>query len=264
MTEGESFTWQIAGIVDDTTNLEISWTATYKGVAVDPCNTHYDRDCAGVLHVGQYRAGHLSMLRSYAQGDDYVLGQGPRRASGQYRKATCRPPTRSAPPTWRPRPSRWTPPSRPAHGASWPCKASRSCRCRQAFDNPETSTRCCIVRVPTPIYEFIVGTGAKATTPRREIADTEQCLKCHVGSLYQHGNTRVDNVTMCIICHNSASSDQNNRVLMGVDKSEAYDGKVGQTYELKTMLHAIHSAGRAWRTTWSIGLAASMPGRPKG
>ena len=99
------------------------------------------------------------------------------------------------------------------------------------------------VRVPTPTYEFIVGTGAKATTPRREIADTEQCLKCHVGSLYQHGNTRVDNVTMCIICHNSASSDQNNRVLMGVDKSEAYDGKVGQTYEFKTMLHAIHSAG---------------------
>ncbi len=28
------------------------------------------------------------------------------------------------------------------------------------------------VRVPTPTYEFVVGTGAKATTPRREIADT--------------------------------------------------------------------------------------------
>ena len=73
------------------------------------------------------------------------------------------------------------------------------------------------VRVPTPTYEFIVGTGAKATE-RRLIADTGQCLKCHVGSLYQHGNTRVDNVTMCIICHNSASSDQNNRVAMGVTR----------------------------------------------
>jgi hypothetical protein len=30
---------------------------------------------------------------------------------------------------------------------------------------------------------------------------------------------------------------------MGVDASEAYDGKVGQTYEFKTMLHAIHFAG---------------------
>jgi hypothetical protein len=97
------------------------------------------------------------------------------------------------------------------------------------------------VRVPTPTYEFVVGTGA-AATPRRAIADTEKCLGCHVGSLYQHGNTRVDNVTMCIMCHNSASSDQNNRVRMGVDRTEAYDGKVGQTYEFKTMLHAIHFA----------------------
>ena len=48
---------------------------------------------------------------------------------------------------------------------------------------------------------------------------------------------------MCGACHNSASSEQNNRVLMGVNKSEAYDGLVGQTYEFKTMLHAIHSAG---------------------
>ena len=48
---------------------------------------------------------------------------------------------------------------------------------------------------------------------------------------------------MCIICHNSASSEQNVRVAMGVDASEAYDGQVGQTYEFKTMLHAIHSAG---------------------
>jgi hypothetical protein len=101
------------------------------------------------------------------------------------------------------------------------------------------------VRVPTPTEEWIVGSSglvAKASQ-RREIVDTGECLKCHVGSLYQHGNTRVDNVTMCVICHNPASSEQNVRVGMGVDKSEAYDGLVGQTYELKTMLHAIHSAG---------------------
>jgi OmcA/MtrC family decaheme c-type cytochrome len=98
------------------------------------------------------------------------------------------------------------------------------------------------VRVPTPVYEFVAGTGA-AATPRRAIADTKACLKCHVGSLYQHGNTRVDNVTMCIICHNEASSDQNNRVTMGVDASEAYDGLVGQTYGFKSMLHMLHIAG---------------------
>jgi hypothetical protein len=99
------------------------------------------------------------------------------------------------------------------------------------------------VRVPTPVREFVVGTGALPTQTRRQIADTTDCLKCHVGSLYQHGNTRVDNVTMCVICHNSASSDQNNRVTMGVDKTEAYDGRVGQTYEFKTLLHGVHTAG---------------------
>jgi hypothetical protein len=30
---------------------------------------------------------------------------------------------------------------------------------------------------------------------------------------------------------------------MGVDPSEAYDGKAGQTYEFKSMLHLIHSRG---------------------
>jgi OmcA/MtrC family decaheme c-type cytochrome len=99
------------------------------------------------------------------------------------------------------------------------------------------------VRVPTPVEEWTVGSSGILANQRRDIADTDQCLKCHVGSLYQHGNTRVDNVTMCVICHNSASSDQNNRVLMGVDASEAYDGRVGQTYEFKSMLHAIHTAG---------------------
>jgi OmcA/MtrC family decaheme c-type cytochrome len=66
-----------------------------------------------------------------------------------------------------------------------------------------------------------------------------------VGSLYQHGGNRVDNVDMCIICHNPASSEQSVRVGLGVDPSEAYDGKVGETYEMKTMLHRIHSAGTA-------------------
>jgi OmcA/MtrC family decaheme c-type cytochrome len=99
------------------------------------------------------------------------------------------------------------------------------------------------VRAKTPTREFVVGTGALPTEQRRAIADTSACLDCHVGSLYQHGGNRVDNVDMCIICHNPASSEQNVRVEMGVDATESYDGKVGQTYEFKTMLHAIHSAG---------------------
>ena len=49
------------------------------------------------------------------------------------------------------------------------------------------ANRC--VRVPTPTYEFVVGTGALPAQTRRAIADTGECLGCHVGSLYQHGGT---------------------------------------------------------------------------
>jgi hypothetical protein len=51
---------------------------------------------------------------------------------------------------------------------------------------------------------------------------------------------------MCILCHNSASNEKNVRVsTMGIDvPADTYDGREGETYEMKTMLHRIHSAGR--------------------
>jgi OmcA/MtrC family decaheme c-type cytochrome len=97
-------------------------------------------------------------------------------------------------------------------------------------------------RSKTPTFDFDLATGA-AAGERRSIAVSENCLKCHVGSLYQHGGNRVDNVDLCVMCHNEASSEQNVREGMGVDASEAYDGKAGQTYGFKSMLHAIHSSG---------------------
>jgi mono/diheme cytochrome c family protein len=36
VTEGAKFVWTIDGIVDDGVNLEISWSATYDGVGVNP------------------------------------------------------------------------------------------------------------------------------------------------------------------------------------------------------------------------------------
>ena len=248
---GERFTWKIDSVVDDKTNLKINWSATYDkdgsgplaAVAVNPCNTTVTADAPGFFPFAPNTAneGTLSMLRSYAQGDDYVLGQA--NAPGQAAAvnlsttntvcaanvATTTIPVDAAIPA--------------GTRAIVALQGKPQLPVPAGMSTKHWTYPLLFVRVPTPTYEFIVGTGAKATTPRREIADTGDRLKCHVGSLYQHGNTRVDNVTMCIICHNSASSDQNNRTLMGVNASEAYDGKVGQTYELKTMLHAIHSAG---------------------
>jgi OmcA/MtrC family decaheme c-type cytochrome len=245
VTEGAKFNWTITGVVDNTTtgNLEISWTAEYpKGTPINPCNTTPSATAPVFFPYGPNTAGEgtLSMLRSYMQGDDYVLGtaNAPGQASAVNLSTTNTTCTGNEAKTIIPRDNK------PAGTqAIVALQGKPQLPVPAGMSTEHWAEPLMFVRVPTPTYEFIVGTGAKATTPRREIADTEQCLGCHVGSLYQHGNTRVDNVTMCIICHNSASSDQNNRLAMGVTASEAYDGKVGQTYEFKTMLHAIHSAG---------------------
>jgi OmcA/MtrC family decaheme c-type cytochrome len=249
--EGKRFAWQIDSIVDDGTNLKISWSVTYDNVAVDPCNATVAEGAPGFFAAPSWD-GSMGMLRSYVQGDDYVLGKGA--APGQANTtnlsttntvcdgtvatttiavdadvpagtrgvvAMVGKPTVLLPPGF----------ADSLHAADWA--------------DPVTGEQYTYmyVRVPTPVEEWIVGSSGIVAKEdqRRGIADTGACLKCHVGSLYQHGNTRVDNVTMCVICHNSASSEQNNRNLMGVDATEAYDGKVGQTYEFKSMLHALHS-----------------------
>jgi OmcA/MtrC family decaheme c-type cytochrome len=251
VSEGKRFTWKIDNIVDDGTNLAISWSATFDGNPINPCNTTASATAPVVFPFGPNTAneGSLSMLRSYVQGDDYVLGKAsaPGQASAVNLSTTNTVCAGNVATTTIPVDAdvpagtrgvvalqgKWQVPvpagfSNSLHAAEWPYPLM-------------------FVRVPTPVEEWIVGSSGivPKAGQRREIADTGACLKCHVGSLYQHGNTRVDNVTMCVICHNSASSDQNNRVLMGVDASEAYDGRVGQTYEMKTMLHAIHSAGES-------------------
>jgi OmcA/MtrC family decaheme c-type cytochrome len=252
VTEGDRFTWKIDNIVDDGTNLAISWSATFDDSPINPCNT--DASVAPVIFpYGPNTAneGSTSMLRTYVQGDDYVLGKAnaPGQASatnGTLSKtntvctgnvATTTIPVDAGVPAGTRAvvalQGKWQVPvpdgfEDSLHAADWPHETM-------------------FVRVPTPVEEWIVGSSGLVAKEdqRRQIADTDACLKCHVGSLYQHGNTRVDNVTMCVLCHNSASSDQNNRFRMGVDKTEAYDGLVGQTYEFKTLLHALHSVDNA-------------------
>jgi OmcA/MtrC family decaheme c-type cytochrome len=249
VTEGKNFTWKIDTIVDDGTNLTITWSATYKGVPVDPCNSTIGPN-APLFHrapAGTVLDGSLGFLRSYAQGDDFILGTSsstpgqPRNDNLNDTNTTC---------------SNNVATTKLAVEAGIPAGARGMLALQgkpqlplpAGFDNPaylEDVASNLYVRVPTPTAEWIVGSSglvAKADE-RRSIVDDAACLKCHVGSLYQHGNTRVDNTKMCGICHNSASSEQSIRVGMGVDASEAYDGKVGQTFELKTMLHAIHTAG---------------------
>lgn len=229
--EGAKFAWEITGIVDDGVNLEISWQASYDGVAVNPCNATIGAT-APLFHLGA--GANLSMLRSYAQGDDFILGQATN-APGQANAVNV------------------TADNTTCAGnvatttiAVDPVDYERGIVALQGKPrviSVADPTALMAVRAVTPVREWVVGDGAEPLVTRRNVVDTGECLKCHVGSLYQHGGNRVDNVDMCIICHNPASSEQNVRVGFGVEASEAYDGKVGESYEMKTMLHAIHSAG---------------------
>ena len=218
VTEGKKFTWKIDNVVDDGTNLKISWSATYNGVAVDPCNTTIGagKPLFHLTPAGTVLDGAPAFLRTYAQGDDFILGKSTS-APGQPGTLTLSATNTAcaanvATTTWA------VDKDVPAGTRGYVALQGKpQLPLPAGFDKTVSDYEFTnmYVRVPTPDREFVVGTGAKPATERRAIADTAECLKCHVGSLYQHGNTRVDNVKMCGACHNSASSEQNNRVAHG-------------------------------------------------
>jgi OmcA/MtrC family decaheme c-type cytochrome len=236
VVEGDKIDMQITGIIDDGVNLAISWTASYDGLPVNPCNATVGAG-APLFHLGAGPPNaNLSMLRSYAQGDDFILGQNankPGQAAAVNVTATNTACQGNVATTTIP-----VDPVDYERGIVALQGKPRVVNADPAVTAPMQ------VRAFTPTREWVVGSGTLPLVARRPIVDTAECVKCHVGSLYQHGGNRVDNVDMCIMCHNSASNEQDVRVgFFGVDASEAYDGKVGETYEMKSMLHAIHSAG---------------------
>jgi len=229
--EGKLFSWQITGVVDNGTTLAISWTATYNMVGVDPCNATVGAG-APVFHGDG--SGNLSVLYTYLQGGDPIRGTA--NAPGQadaINVTTTNTSCANGVATTTITPNR-------VAGATVGRIAIQG---KPRLVSVANAAATMAVRAKTPVYDFVVGTGAQAPARRTIVDTTNKCLDCHVGSLYQHGGNRVDNVDMCILCHNSASNEQSVRVGMGVDASEAYDGKAGQTFEMKSMLHAIHTSG---------------------
>ncbi|HET8734092.1 MAG TPA: hypothetical protein VFM45_10010, partial [Anaeromyxobacteraceae bacterium] len=91
-------------------------------------------------------------------------------------------------------------------------------------------------------YTYKLSDGSAAPA-RRVIVDTEKCLNCHTGSLYQHGGNRIDNVNLCDVCHNPAANEGNVRQGMGVTAATAYDGKPGEAYDMRNFIHALHAGG---------------------
>jgi OmcA/MtrC family decaheme c-type cytochrome len=239
--EGEKFAWAITGVVDDGVNLTITWEASYNTVGVDPCNATVGAG-APVFFVDN----RLRIYRSYAQGDDFIIGASTT-SPGQAQNVsltvdntTCAGNVAT------------TVISADTFDAAIGAEKGRLAMGGRPLvlseANPELTVA---ARAPSLTYDWLVGDGAEAPIRRtREdgtfgIVDTKLCLKCHVGSLYQHGGDRIDNVDLCLVCHNAASNEKNVRTAtMGIDPADTYDGRTGQTFEMKTMLHRIHSAGR--------------------
>ncbi|MGB5469303.1 MAG: hypothetical protein WBM64_02695, partial [Woeseiaceae bacterium] len=236
VAEGAKFVWEITGVVDDDVNLEISWIASYDGVGVDPCNAtpaagepafHAIPPFTFAGDTDPSNRNNLSMLRNYAQGDDFILGRSTS-APGQalsvnvtVDNTTCAGGVATT--------------TIPVDDVD--ASVDRGIVALQGKPwivavDPSDEDGVMQVRAKTPTYEWLVGDGSPPLMARRDVVDTGECLKCHVGSLYQHGGNRVDNVDMCILCHNSASNEQNVRTdTMGIDPSDTYDGKVGETFE---------------------------------
>jgi OmcA/MtrC family decaheme c-type cytochrome len=253
VTEGAKVDMQITGITRTGNDLAITWTAAYNGTPVNPCNAEATTG-APVFHAAVANAAtglansNFSILRAYGEGDDWTnngIGTSPGQPLATNLSTTNTVCANNIATT--------TITLTETEIATTAVKGVVALQGKAQVKLPFVYSGTADVdqvRSKTPTREFDVATGALPATARRAIVDTANgCLKCHVGSLYQHGGNRVDNVDMCVLCHNEASSEQNVRLLDGVDATEAYDGQVGQTYGFKSLLHAVHSAGETGKIT---------------
>ena len=234
-------------------NLAINWTATYDGAAVNPCNATPSATTPSFAHTAVSLVDHgavtvmahnFAFLKAFFQGDDLVNAGNGNAAPGQPNSVNVTFAGQTNPNTvCSGNVATTTIALTTAEAALTNAKARVGLQGKPVMYDAATTYNY-YLRAKSPVYDFKLTDGT-AVAARRPVADTDKCLKCHVGSLYQHGGNRVDSVELCVMCHNEASSDQNNRVAMGVTAAEAYDGKIGETYGFKTMLHAVHASGHA-------------------
>ncbi|HEY6891574.1 MAG TPA: cytochrome c3 family protein, partial [Solirubrobacter sp.] len=238
---------ELTGVAVTTKDVQVTWTAKDAGGTLyDPCNSDYAKGPVffGATGTGSSEgctnstlgcASNMSILRSYAQADDWVNDAYPGGSSPGQPKSTNLAASNT----------------KCAEGVATtkvPLQSTAAARGIVALQGkPQVKwapTNTIIwVRSQTPTREFVVSDGSLPTAQRRTIVDVNKCNACHLGSLYQHGGSRVDKIELCVMCHNPSSSEQNNRVGMGVTAATAYDGKAGETYDLRTLVHAVHSAG---------------------
>ncbi|HET7754053.1 MAG TPA: cytochrome c3 family protein [Anaeromyxobacteraceae bacterium] len=276
IVEGKKIAMTIGSVTVDAANkkLIVKWSATVKpdavspAVAVDPCNSDL---AAGPVFIGLtansatgQSASNMAFLQAYAQGNDWVnagVGTSPGQPVSENlttTNTTC---------------SANVATSTITAATTTATKGVVALQGKPQIKYVNGSyNRVIQVRSPSPTREFMVADGAapSSTLKRRQIVSNDKCLACHPGSLYQHGGNRVDNVELCVTCHNPAANEANNRVGMGITAANSYDGRNGQTYDLRYMIHAIHSAGETNRPLvyyrsngiYAFGSQAAIDGLP--
>jgi OmcA/MtrC family decaheme c-type cytochrome len=94
-------------------------------------------------------------------------------------------------------------------------------------------------RLPvTSVFKDYAITGAVAA--RRVVVDIVKCDVCH-SVLSLHGNNRTDEPGVCVICHNPNATDASRRPSTAGVLTGGTDGKLEESIDFKTMIHAIHA-----------------------
>ncbi len=90
----------------------------------------------------------------------------------------------------------------------------------------------------TSVFKDAAITGA--VSARRLVVDIAKCNVCH-GVLSLHGNNRTDEPGVCAVCHNPNATDGSRRPTTAGALTGGTDGKLEESIDFKTMVHAIHA-----------------------
>jgi OmcA/MtrC family decaheme c-type cytochrome len=235
----DNVSFAITGVAVSGSDVTFTWTAEMNSTPVNPCNTNV---AAGPVFSGI--GGYLA----YAKGDDWV-NELVSTTPGQ--PVSARNLFTSLSTTCASNVATTTGLTLNTDATTYATKALLALGGKPLATSAAAGGTY-FVRVPSPTYAFNTADGSAATA-RRAIVDSTKCTGCHQGTMYQHGGDRIDNVQMCVICHNPASSDKNNRLTRyqivnadgTVDTDSTYDGRTSESYDIRNLLHAIHSVGNA-------------------
>ncbi len=102
------------------------------------------------------------------------------------------------------------------------------------------------MRVPVTSVVADFGITDSPAVPRRKVVDVAKCDKCH-DVLSLHGDNRVNEPQLCVICHNPNDTDVNRRPknVSGLpDATVTLDKKKEEAIDFKRLIHGVHAAAQ--------------------